>query len=48
MHLVYYANEAAVKAALLDGSLDAVVGAGPLPESDVRGLRAEHLQNFTF
>ena len=37
--LVHYPTHAAVKAALLDGSLDAVLGAGVLTEADVATLR---------
>ena len=37
--LVAYADHAAVKAALLDGSLDAVVGAGVLEPADIAAFR---------
>ena len=40
--VVAYPDDAAVKAALLDGSLDAVMGAGVLTEADVADLKREH------
>ena len=39
MHLVRYKDHTAVKAALLDGSLDAVVGSGVLAPADVEEFR---------
>ncbi|GHP11800.1 hypothetical protein PPROV_001052700 [Pycnococcus provasolii] len=44
--LVTYPTHEAVKAALLDNSLDAVIGAGVLTEKDVAVFKREHADNF--
>jgi ABC-type oligopeptide transport system substrate-binding subunit len=46
MKLVRYEDAAAVKAALLDGSLDAVIGAGVLEPRDIAEMRDEHKEDF--
>lgn len=40
LRLVRYPDHAAVKQALLDGSLDVVVGSGPLPPADVKEFQS--------
>lgn len=45
--IVAYPDSDAVKEALLDGSLDAVMGAGVLPETDVAELKNEYSDEVT-
>jgi len=47
MVVVSYPSHASVKAALLDGSLDAVLGAGVLTEVDVVELKNQHAGKLT-
>ena len=46
LHLVRYADATAVKVALLDGSLDAVVGSGVLAPADVAEFKTRHTSKF--
>ena len=43
----HYPTDVAVKAALLDGSLDAVIGGGVLTEADVADLKSNHINTLT-
>jgi len=47
LRLVKYADHAAVKAAVMDGTLDVVIGAGPLDPEDIEDMMTNHKDKVT-